>query len=66
LKRQTDKNDRRVIHLLITPKGEEFLESHKRNLKKSIIKRLEILEDEDIQKLNDSFEKIQKVFSKLD
>jgi DNA-binding MarR family transcriptional regulator len=66
LKRQTDKNDRRVIHLLITPKGEEFLESHQRNLKKSIIKRLEILEDEDIQKLNDSFEKIQKVFSKLD
>lgn len=44
----------------------KFLESQKRNLKKSIIKRLEILEDEDIQKLNDSFEKIQKVFSKLD
>jgi len=66
LERQTDENDRRIINLMITPKGKEFLEFHKRNLKKSIIKRLEVLEDEDIQKLNDSFEKIQKIFSKLD
>ena len=66
LERQTDENDRRIINLMITPKGKEFLEFHKRNLKKSIIKRLEVLEDEDIQKLNDSFEKIQNIFSKLD
>jgi len=66
LERQTDENDRRIINLMITPKGKEFLEFHKKNLKKSIIKRLEVLEDEDVQKLNDSFEKIQKIFSKLD
>ncbi|HAJ33675.1 MAG TPA: hypothetical protein DCK79_09980 [Candidatus Atribacteria bacterium] len=66
LERQTDENDRRIINLMITPKGKEFLEFHKRNLKKSIIKQLEVLEDEDIQKLNDSFEEIQKIFSKLD
>ncbi len=51
---------------MITPKGEKFIEFRKRNLKKSIIKRLEVLEDEDIQKLNDSFEEIQKIFNKLD
>jgi len=66
LERQTDKNDRRIINLMITPKGKKFLEFHKRNLKKSITKRLEVLEDEDIQKLNDSFEEIQNIFSKLD
>ena len=66
LERQTDKNDRRIINLIITPKGKKFLEFHKRNLKKSITKRLEVLEDEDIQKLNDSFKEIQKIFNKLD
>jgi len=66
LKRQTDENDRRIINLMITPKGEKFLEFHKSNLKKLIIKRLEVLKDKDIQKLNDSFEEIQIIFSKLD
>jgi len=66
LKRQTDENDRRIINLMITPKGEKFLEFHKSHLKKLIIKRLEVLKDKDIQKLNDSFEEIQIIFSKLD
>lgn len=66
LERQADKKDRRIINLLITPKGKEFLEFHKRKLKKLIIERLEVLEDEDIQKLNNSFEEIQKIFDKLD
>ncbi len=66
LKRQTDEKDRRIINLMITPKGEKFLEFHKSHLKKLIIKRLEVLEDKDMQKLNDSFEKIQIIFSKLD
>jgi len=66
LKRQTDVNDRRIINLMITPKGENFLEFHKSNLKKLIIKRLEVLKDKDMQKLNDSFEEIQNIFSKLD
>jgi len=66
LERQADKKDRRITNLIITPKGKEFLEFHKRNLKKLIIKRLEVLEDEDIQKLNNSFEEIQKIFNKLD
>jgi DNA-binding MarR family transcriptional regulator len=50
---------------MITPKGEKFLEFHKSNLKKIIIRRLKVLKDKDIQKLNDSFEEIQKIFSKL-
>ena len=66
LKRQKDENDRRIINLMITPKGEKYLEFHKNNLKKLIIKRLEVLKDKDIKKLNDSFEEIQKIFSKLD
>ena len=66
LKRQTDGNDRRIINLMITPKGEKFLEFHKSHLKKLIIKRLEVLKDKDMQKLNDSFEEIQNIFSKLD
>ena len=66
LERQADKKDRRITNLIITPKGKEFLEFHKRKLKKSIIKRLEVLKDEDIQKLNNSFEEIQKIFNKLD
>ena len=66
LKRQAGENDRRIINLMITPKGEKFLEFHKNQLKKIIIKRLEVLEDKDIEKLNDSFEEIQKIFSKLD
>lgn len=66
LKRETDEKDRRIINLMITPKGEKFLEFHKSNLKKLIIKRLEVLKDKDMQKLNDSFKEIQIIFSKLD
>ncbi len=66
MERQTDEKDRRIINLTITPKGEKFLEFHKSHLKKLIVKRLEVLKDEDMQKLNDSFEKIRIIFSKLD
>ena len=66
LERQADEKDRRIINLTITPKGEKFLELHKSHLKKLIVKRLEVLKDEDMQKLNDSFKEIQIIFSKLD
>jgi len=66
LKRKADENDRRIINLLITSKGEKFLEFHESQLKKIMIKRLEVLQDKDIEKLNDSFEEIQKILGKLD
>jgi len=66
LERQADEKDRRIINLMITQKGENFLKFHKNHLKKIIIKQLEVLEDKDIEKLNNSFEEIQKIFSKLD
>ncbi len=66
LKRQTDENDRRIISLKITPKGEKYLEYHNNNLIKLIIKRLGVLKDKDIQKLNNSFKEIQEIIGKLE
>jgi DNA-binding MarR family transcriptional regulator len=66
LKRQADENDRRIIDLIITPKGEKFLKLYRGHLKKSITKRLGLLEDKDIERLNKNFDDIRTIFSKLD
>lgn len=66
VERKTDDSDRRKINLFITKKGEELLSAHKEIMKKDMLKRLEVLSDEDIKKLNKNFEEMQSIFSKLD
>lgn len=66
LERKTDENDRRIINLFITEKGEEFIITHRKIVKKDMLKRIDVLSDEDIEKLNRNFEEMKDILSKLD
>lgn len=66
LERKTDENDRRIINLFITEKGEEFIISHRKIVKKDMLKRIDVLSNEDVKKLNRNFEEMKDILSKLD
>ena len=66
VKRQPDKNDRRIINITITKKGCAYLQNSKKILKESIKKNLSELSDSDVKLLADSLENIRKTLSKLD
>lgn len=66
IERKIDINDRRIINLFITKKGENYFLSHKEKVKKDMLCKLQSLSDEDIKKLNNNFEQIKTIFSKLD
>lgn len=64
--RKTDEKDRRIINLSITEKGETFMEEHKEAAKASLRKKLDVLSDDDINKLIKNFEEVQSILGKLD
>lgn len=66
LERKTDENDRRIINLYITDAGEKFIETQMDIVKKDMLKKLEVLNDEDIDKLIKNFEEMKSIFSKLE
>lgn len=66
IERERDTDDRRIINLTITEKGDHFLTSHREIIKQNMLKRLEVLSDEDINRLNKNFEEMKAIFSKLD
>lgn len=65
LERRIDKTDRRIINLLITDKGEEFLVECKKKIKEFMLNKIEVLSDKDIKTLNKNFEQMEAIFSKL-
>lgn len=65
IERKNDVSDRRVINLYITDKGKDFLITHRKAAKKNMLKKLGVLTDEDVKKLNHHFKEIESIFSKL-
>lgn len=66
IQRLYDPSDRRVVILEITSKGEECLNGYKEKVKKEMIKRLDVLNDEDIKRLNVLLEEMKTIFNKVD
>lgn len=64
--RTNDKEDRRIIKISLTPLGIEVVETHKKELLKSLSKKLENLDLEDIVILDIALGQINKIISKLD
>ncbi len=64
--REHDASDRRNINLYITKEGEGLLAFHMKEMKRNMLNRLEVLEDEDVLRLNRCFEEMVSILSKLD
>ncbi|SEF63779.1 DNA-binding transcriptional regulator, MarR family [Caloramator fervidus] len=66
IERVFDPKDRRVILLKITEKGRAFLKECKQKSKQDILKKLEVLDENDIKKLGQLFDELKIIFNKLD
>lgn len=64
--RELDPDDRRIIILKITGKGRKRLLECKEIVKREMLKKLEALNDKDIQTLNKLIEEIMDIFKKTD
>ena len=65
VERQANSNDRRVINIVLTSKGNAFLEKHGGNIKKATKETLSSLTDEELADLSDSLERLREILSKL-
>ncbi len=65
LERSFDEDDRRVIKIQISKKGISTLEEQMKNHKKRVLQKLEVLSDEDIDEMNECFEKIKVIMKKV-
>lgn len=63
--RAPDDNDRRVINIAITKKGEESLWKWSRKHNQKMRDKLSVLSDEDLEKLYESLENIKTILNKL-
>ena len=66
VERRNDTRDRRVINIVITERGIEFLKESLLILKKIIKENLSELSNEDIESLDPAFRTIKEVVSKLE
>jgi DNA-binding MarR family transcriptional regulator len=66
IERSFDSNDRRVIILTLTPKGEEYINENFKRIKGEMIERLDSFNDEDIKRLNELIEEMKKIFDRLE
>lgn len=65
IKRVSDMNDRRVINIVITDKGKEYLSEWQKIKTKEIIKIFSSFDDEELKKFYYSIETIKNLFSKI-
>lgn len=65
VERDFDANDRRVIILALTQKGEEYINENIKKIKWEIMERLESFSDEDIKRLNELIEEMKEIFYRL-
>jgi MarR family transcriptional regulator, organic hydroperoxide resistance regulator len=66
IEREFDPSDRRVIILKITEKGDKYLCEHIEKMKRLLMKKLDLFNDEDIKRLNELLEEIRAIFNKMD
>jgi|WetSurMetagenome_2_1015567.scaffolds.fasta_scaffold120878_2 DNA-binding MarR family transcriptional regulator len=65
VKREYDKNDRRIIRIELTEKGGEIMEKAKIFVKQELKKEFEKLSETDMNNLYKSFKTIKEIFSKI-
>lgn len=65
IERKNSDEDRRIIRLYITDKGKAFVNAHRQEMRKEMLKKLEALNDEDVQILNQNFNEVESIISKL-
>ena len=58
--------DRRVIILSVTKKGEEFLNDQVEKIKQEMLKGFRLLSDEDALRLNEIIDEMNYIFNKLE
>ncbi|MHB1391583.1 MAG: MarR family winged helix-turn-helix transcriptional regulator [Clostridia bacterium] len=66
VERAFDPNDRRVIILALTKKGEEYLNENIKRIKGEMMERLDSFNDKDIARLNELIEEMKAIFDRLD
>jgi DNA-binding MarR family transcriptional regulator len=66
VERRNDTRDRRIVNIVITKKGIEFLQESRLSLKKIIRENLSELNSEEIESLDSAFQTIKAVVSKLE
>ena len=65
VERQADSKDRRVTNIVLTGKGNAFLEKHGGNIRKATKEILSGLTDEELAELSASLEKLRDILSRL-
>lgn len=66
IERTFDPGDRRIVILKITEKGKEYLIEFKKKLRKEMIKKLEVLNDNDVKRLNYLIEELKEILDKME
>ena len=66
VERIPDKDDRRVINIILTEKGDNLLTNLREYSNNEIKRNLSTLSNEDLEKLYDSVENIKEILMKLD
>ena len=65
VERETDKNDRRLVYIVLTKEGKSFIENCKNNLRTKIKEILLLYSKKDLIKLNEALSIIKKLSDKL-
>jgi DNA-binding MarR family transcriptional regulator len=65
VERQADNADRRVTNIVLTAKGNTFLEEHGGNIWKATKELLSGLSDEELNDLSSSLERLREILSRL-
>lgn len=60
-----DPEDRRVILLSVTQKGQEFLNEQVKKIKEEMTKSFDLLSEEDALRLNEILDEMKNIFNKL-
>lgn len=63
VERSADVNDRRIVNVALTQKGDEFIQKHKEETMKFIESRLALLEDEDLNRLKHALDDITEIMT---
>lgn len=66
VERSFDSNDRRVIILALTKKGEEYINENIKRIKGEMMERLDSFNDEDIERLMELIIEMKEIFDRLD
>lgn len=65
IERSLDPDDRRVVTLKITKKGEDFLREHREKVLQEMTSRLDAFEDADVRRLNELLEEMKTIFTRI-